>query len=298
MVLHKWRKNVGLLYILPWIIGFLGFQLYPLISSLIYSFTDLSTFGAKTFIGLDNYIYMFTKDPDFYQSLKVTLLYAIMAVPGRVAFALFIALLLHVQLKGISVFRTLYYLPSIFGGSVAISVLWRFLFQKEGGAINSVLGLANLGPLDWFSPTSALITLAIIPVWQFGSSMVLFLAALKQVPKELYEAAKMDGAAPVRVFFNITVPIISPIILFNLIIQSVSCLQEFTSAFAVTGGGPNKATYVYAIKIYQEGFSFFKMGYASALSWFLFFVIMAFTYLIFKSSTYWTYYEDGEGGGV
>jgi oligogalacturonide transport system permease protein len=293
MLLLKLKKNVGLLYILPWIAGFLGFQLYPLISSFIYSFTDLSTFDSKKFIGFDNYVYMFTKDADFYQSLKVTLLYAIMAVPGRVTFALLIAILLSVQLKGINFFRTIYYLPTIFGGSVAISVLWRFLFQKDG-TINHILANFSIPAVDWLgNPAIALISLALIPVWQFGSSMVLFLAAIKQVPKEMYEAARMDGASPIRTFFNITIPIISPIILFNLIIQSVSCLQEFTSAFTVTNGGPNKATYVYAIKIYQEGFSFFKMGYASALSWFLFVVIMIFTFVIFKSSTYWTHYEDG-----
>ncbi|MFB9278712.1 carbohydrate ABC transporter permease [Cohnella cellulosilytica] len=291
-MLARWKKNVGLLYILPWIVGFLGFQLYPLIASLIYSFTDLSTFDSGSFIGFENYIYMFTKDPDFYQSVKVTILYAIMAIPGRVAFALLIAVILSVTLKGINLFRTVYYLPSIFGGSVAISVLWRFLFQNEG-AINNILNTFSIPSVDWLgNPSIALITLAIIPVWQFGSSMVLFLAALKQVPKELYEAARIDGASAVRVFFKITIPLISPIILFNLIIQSVACLQEFTSAFTVTGGGPNKATYVYAIKVYEEGFSFFKMGYASALSWFLFIVIMLFTWVIFKSSTYWTHYED------
>lgn len=288
------KQNVGILYILPWIMGFLIFMLYPLASSFIYSFTNLSTFSSKlSFVGFENYIYMFTKDPDFYQSLKVTMLYALMAVPGRVLFALIIAVILAVELKGINFFRTAYYLPSIFGGSVAIAILWRFLFQKEG-TVNGILGVLSIPPVDWLgNPKVALITLAFIPIWQFGSSMVLFLAALKQVPKELYEASKLDGASKISTFFIITLPMISPIMLFNLVMQSVACLQEFTSIFVVTSGGPNKATYAYAYKLYLEGFSFFRMGYASALSWILFFIILILTFIIFKSSSYWAYYEDG-----
>lgn len=288
------KSLTGLWYISPWIIGFLVFMAFPLVSSLVYSLTNLSTFASNTrFVGLDNFIYMVTRDPDFFHSLKVTLLYALMAVPGKVLFALIVALLLNVEVRGINFFRTAYYLPSIFGGSVAISVLWRFLFQRQG-VVNLLLGKFSAAPVDWLGdPAVALVTLAFIPVWQFGSSMVLFLAALKQVPKELYESARIDGSGRLRSFVHITLPMISPIILFNLIMQSVAGLQEFTSAFVVTAGGPNKATYVYAYKIYLEGFSFFRMGYASALSWVLFAIILIFTFTVFKSSTYWTYYEDG-----
>jgi oligogalacturonide transport system permease protein len=260
-LLLRLKNNIGLLYILPWIVGFLVFMAYPLAASLFYSFTDLSPFNSEmSFVGLDNYIYMFTKDPDFFKSLKVTLLYAFIAVPGRVLFALIIAMILAVNLRGINFFRTAYYLPSIFAGSVAISILWRFLFQKEG---------------------------------QVNNIFEYMFAALKQVPAPLYEAAKLDGASRISTFFRITLPMISPIMLFNLVMQTIACLQEFTSIFVVTSGGPNKATYVYAYKLYLEGFSFFKMGYASALSWILFLIILIFTFLIFKSSKYWTYYEDG-----
>jgi oligogalacturonide transport system permease protein len=293
---HHSRQYTGLLYILPWIVGFLVFMAYPLASSLYFSFTNLSPLSTTTrFVGLSNFISMFTKDPDFFPSLRVTFLYALMAVPGRVAIALIVALVLAVDRKGVNILRTAYYLPSIFGGSVAISVLWRFVFQREGLA-NNFLGVFLVPKIDWLgNPHVALITLAFIPVWQFGSSMVLFLAALKQVPRELYESVRLDGAGALRSFRSITVPMISPIILFNLIMQSVACLQEFTSFFVVTAGGPNKSTYVYAYKLYLEGFSFFKMGYASALSWILFLVILAITFVVFKSSTYWAYYDDRGG---
>jgi oligogalacturonide transport system permease protein len=289
----KSKHNVGLLYILPWVIGFLAFQLYPLASSFIYSFTDMSMSDSTAFIGFDNYVYMFTKDTDFYQSLKVTILYALMAVPGRVIFALVVAVVLSAKLRGINFYRVAFYLPSIFGGSIAISIIWRFLFQKEG-TVNGILGYFSIPSVEWLgNPAIVLLTIAFIPIWQFGSSMVLFLAAIKQVPKDLYEASKLDGASRFRSFMNITLPMISPIMLFNLVMQSIACMQEFTSAFVLTSGGPNKATYVFAIKLYEEGFSFFKMGYASALSWILFILIMLFTLVIFKSSKYWAYYEDG-----
>lgn len=291
---RKPKQLVGLLYVLPWVIGFIVFMLYPLVSSFFYSLTNLSTFSANTnFIGLRNYINMFKTDPDFLKSVRTTIFYALMAVPGRVIFALAIAVILSVSLKGINFFRTAYYLPSIFGGSVAIAVLWRFAFQKTG-MVNSILTEFSMPAIEWLgNPRIALITLAFIPIWQFGSSMVLFLAAIKQVPRDLYEAARIDGASSSKSFIRITLPMISPIILFNLIMQSVACLQEFTSFFVVTSGGPNKATHVLAYKIYMEGFSYFKMGYASALSWILFIFIFSFTFIIFKTSSYWAYYEDG-----
>ncbi len=290
------RQYLGLVYLLPWIVGFAVFMAYPLASSLMLSFTDVSTMLSTTrFVGIDNFVYMVTRDPDFFHALKVTLLYALMAVPGRVVFALIVALVLAASMRGIGALRTAFYLPSIFGGSVAISVLWRFLFQRQG-VVNGLLGLFKIPAVDWLgSPKVALITLAFIPVWQFGSSMVLFLAAIKQVPRDLYESARIDGAGRARALRHITLPMISPIILFNLVMQSVNCLQEFTSFFVVTSGGPNQATYVYAYKLYLEGFSFFRMGYASALSWVLFLVILAFTFVIFKTSTAWAYYNDRAG---
>ncbi|MGG6310477.1 carbohydrate ABC transporter permease [Paenibacillus macerans] len=294
----KRKKNfqyVGLLYISPWIIGLLLFQFYPFLSSLYYSFTNFNMVSAPKWIGFDNYSKIFTGDPEFYQSLKVTGLYVVLAVPVKLAFALFIAMLLSAKLKGINFFRTVYYLPSILGGSVAISVLWRFLFMKEG-VVNHMLGGLGLGPVDWLgSPDVALYTLGLLTVWQFGSSMVLFLAGIQQIPSELYEAGSIDGASKTRMFFKITVPLLTPIVLFNLVMQMVNAFQEFTGAFVITGGGPLKSTYLYALKLYEEAFTFFNMGYASALSWVLFVIIMGVTAIIFKTSGNWVHYEDGRG---
>lgn len=287
------RDLKGYIYILPWIIGLLVFQLYPFISSFFLSFTDKTMSDTVNFIGLQNYIYMFTKDKDFWKVLRVTLMYVLIAIPGRVLFALLVALLLNAELKGINILRTVYYLPSIFGGSVAISIVWRFLFQREG-AVNLLLRLIGLpGDINWLGdPNVALWTVGIIPIWQFGSSMVLFLAALKNVPRTLYEAADIDGSGWGHTFFRITLPMISPILLFNLIMQAVGCFQEFSTAYVLTGGGPNKATFLYGIKLYKEAFTNFKMGYASALSWFLFLIILIVTGIVFLTSKYWTFYDD------
>lgn len=290
------RKNyryIGLLYILPWLIGLMIFQLYPFFMSFYYSFTNFNMVAPPRFIGLDNYREIFTNDPGFTQALKVTSLYVILAVPVKLAFALFVALILSAKLKGINLFRTVYYLPSILGGSVAIAVLWRFLFMRDG-VVNNMLGNLGIPSIDWLgNPDVALYTLGLLSVWQFGSSMVLFLAGIQQIPGDLYEAGSIDGASKTRMFFKITVPMLTPIVLFNLIMQMVNAFQEFTGAFVITNGGPMKSTYLYALKLYEEAFTFFKMGYASALSWILFVIIMVVTGIIFKTSNRWVYYEDG-----
>jgi oligogalacturonide transport system permease protein len=290
----SWKRsqNIGLLYIAPWIIGFLVFQLYPFIVSLIYSFADFSIIKTPEFVGLKNYINLFTKDRLFYHSLKTTFIYVLIAVPGKLIFALIIALILNMKLKYINFYRTIYYMPSILGGSVAVSILWRFLFARNG-LVNILLSKFSIAPIDWLgSPDVALYTISLLKVWQFGSSMVLFLAGLKQIPGELYEAAKVDGAGKIRTFFSVTLPLLTPIIFFNLIMQMVNAFQEFTSAFVVTQGGPLRSTYLYGLMLYEQGFRFLKMGYASAQSWILFIIIMAMTALVFKSSPYWTYYDD------
>lgn len=290
------KRYKGLLYILPWLAGFAVFQLYPFVYSFVLSFTDKSMAAQTNFVGLDNYIYMFTSDRDFLKVCTVTLNYVLVAVPGRVLFALLIALAMNVEMKGINFFRTAYYLPSIFGASVAISIVWRFLFQKAG-LINSILESLGASTVNWLgNPKVALWTISIIPIWQFGSSMVLFLAALKNVPKDLYEAARIDGSGRLRTFFKVTMPMISPIVLFNLIMQSVTCFQEFSTAFVLTNGGPNRATFLYGIKLYREAFTEFRMGYASALSWVLFAVILLVTGIIRITSRHWVYYSDGRDG--
>ena len=202
-------------------------------------------------------------------------------------------MLLNMKLKFVNFFRTVYYIPSIMGGSVAISILWKAMFMKEG-YINSLLSIFSIPATNWLgNPSLAIYTLSSLVVWQFGSSMVIFLAGLKQIPPELYEACKVDGASRLKMFFNITLPLLSPIIFFNLIMQLINAFQEFTGALVITNGGPVNATYLYVLKVYEDGFRFFKMGYASALSWVLFFIILIFTSLIFKSSTGWVYYTDG-----
>ncbi len=265
---NKTKGYAGYLYILPWVIGFFTLQLVPLINSFIYSFTSFSILGSPKFIGLENYRKIFTTDTDFLQSLLVTFKYVVMAVPVKLLFALLIALILNQEIKGIGAFRTLYYLPSILGGSVAISVLWKFLFMKDG-IVNRFLSLLHLAPHDWLgNPHLAIWTIGLVTVWQFGSSMILFLAGLKQIPKVLYEAAKIDGAGPFRIFWN------------------------FTPAFIITQGGPMKSTNLYGLMLYDQGFKFFKMGYASALSWILFAIILFFTGLSLKSSSSWVHYGD------
>ncbi|WP_105614682.1 carbohydrate ABC transporter permease [Vallitalea okinawensis] len=290
---YEKKDYIGYLFLLPWIIGFLLFKFYPFLMSFYYSFTDFNMINPPELIGLKNFIKIFTTDADFYQSLKVTLIYTTFSVPVKLIFALFIAMVLSMKLKGINIFRTIYYLPSILGGSVAVSILWKFLFMRQG-LVNKILSYLTIGPIDFLGdPDVALYTISMLSVWQFGSSMVLFLAALKNVPGELYEAAAVDGAGKLRTFFKITIPMITPIILFNLIMQTINTLQTFTSALVITNGGPVKSTYLYGMMLYEEAFQFMNMGYASALSWILFIIIIGLTAAIFKFSSYWTFYEDG-----
>ena len=290
---YLFRKgNVGYLYILPWIIGFLVFQLYPFITSFYYSFTDLTMLQQYKFIGLENYKNIFTQDPEFRNSLLVTLKYVGFTVPLKLAFALFIAMLLTMKFRTINVFKTFYYLPSILGSCVGISILWRILFIRSG-IVNMMLAVFHIAPIDWLgSPDLALYTVSTLSVWQFGSSMIIFFAALKQIPASCYEAAMIDGAGKVRTFFKITIPLISPIILFNLVMQTIFAFQQFTAPYLITGGGPINSTYLYSLLLYDNTFKYLKMGYSSALSWILFVIILVFTMIIFQSSKYWAYYDD------
>lgn len=287
------RQWVAYLYILPWIVGFIAFQLYPFIASFVYSLSEFSILKPMKFVGFNNYIKMFTNDRLFWKSLTVTLKYVIIAVPGKLIFALIIAMILNMKLRWINFYRTIYYLPSILGGSVAISILWKFLFSRSG-TVNSFLNFLKLPSIDWLgSPNLALMTMGLLVVWQFGSSMVLFLAGLKNIPVELCEAARVDGAGKIHTFFYITLPMLTPIIFFNLIMQMINAFKEFNAPYLITKGGPLNSTYLYGVMIYENAFSHLKMGYASAQSWVLFIIILVFTGLTFKSSPYWTFYEDG-----
>ncbi len=290
---HRRREYQAYFYLLPWLLGFLILQLYPFISSLFYSFTDYKITQHANLVGLSNYIKLLTSDADFWNSFKVTIVYTLYTVPGKLIMALAVAVFLNRNIKGINLIRTLYYIPSLFGGSVAIAILWKLMFM-DNGVINTLLQAVHLPAIQWLGSTKyALKTICLLEIWQFGSSMVMFLAALKNVPKELYESASMDGAGKVACFLKITIPQITPIIFFNMIMQTIQALQNFTSAFVITEGGPLKSTYVLGMKLYKEGFSYFKMGYASAISWIIFIVIMVVTLLLFKSSSGWVYYDDG-----
>lgn len=285
---------VGLLYISPWLVGFVLLTLIPFLSTIGFSFTEYSVLRPPKFSGFANYVTMFTQDDLFPQSLKVTAIYVLISVPLKLAFALLVAMILNQRLKGIGLYRTLYYLPSIFGGSVALSILWRMLFMGDG-LINRLLAVFAIQGPEWLGDTHyALLTVSLLQVWQFGSAMVLFLAGLKQVPEHLYEAARIDGAGALRVFFSVTLPLITPILFFNLIMQTVNAFQTFTAAFVVTSGGPLHSTYLYALLLYDNAFRYFKMGYASALAWFLFLILLVVTSLVFRSSPYWLHYMESE----
>ncbi len=286
----------GYVFILPWLIGFFAFTLIPFVASLYFSFTKYDLFSSPEFVGFDNYVRMFTNDPDFWQSLKVTFLYAFVSVPLRLIFALFVAMLLNRKTKLSGLYRTLFYLPSIVGGSVAVAVMWRMLFLKEG-VFNAVLAAVGLpSNISWLTNTkTAIWTLILLAVWQFGSSMLIFLAGLKQIPEHYYEAARVDGANKAVQFFKITMPMLTPVIFFNLVNQLISGFIAFTQAVIVTNGGdPLKTTLFYAVYLYKRSFEYYEMGYGSALAWVLLVIIAVFTAIIFKSSSAWVYYETKE----
>ncbi|MDR1174679.1 MAG: sugar ABC transporter permease [Treponema sp.] len=292
---HEREKWTGFFYIFPWLMGFLVLQLYPFIMSLAYSFTDYTLLNKPRFKAFENYVNMFSEDAQFLKTMAVTGIYALISVPGKLMFSLIVAILLNNKIRGIGIYRTVYYLPSILGGSVAVSILWRVLFMHDG-MVNRFLNLAHIPGVNWLtSPSIAIFTLSLLQIWQFGSAMVIFLAALKQIPAEMYEAAAVDGAGWFVRFFRITLPYISSVMFFNLIMQSIQALQNFTSAFVITNGGPMKSTYIIGMKLYDDAFRFYKVGYACAESWGLFFVILVLTLLVFKSSNAWVYYAD-EGG--
>lgn len=284
------NRFLGLIYLSPYIIGLLVFTTLPFLGSLYLSFTDYNLMTDPVFIGIKNYWKLFTSDRTFRKSLWVTLFYVFTTVPLKLAFALFIAVILNYRLKFINFFRTAFYVPSILGGSIAIAVLWRYIFA-DVGLVNMGLGLFGFEPVNWFGdPENALFTITLLRLWQFGSAMVIFLAALQSVDPALYEAASIDGAGKWRSFVHITLPLITPVIFFNLIMQMVQAFQEFNGPYIITQGGPLKSTYLLPLYIYDEAFKQFNMGYASAIAWVLFVIIMILTVIAFWSSRHWVYY--------
>lgn len=279
-------NTVGYVFASPFIIGFFAFTFIPMLMSLYYSFTNFNLRDDATWIGLENYMRLFN-DARFINSILVTLNFVVVSVPLRLAFGLLVAYLLTRKAKGVSFYRALYYLPTLIGGSIAVAIVWRELFSVNG-AINVLLEGLGMNAVNWFGdPSRAMFPLILMSVWQFGSSMIIFAAGLKEIPHELYEAANMDGANKLQSFLKITLPCLSPVILYNLIMQTISAFMTFTQAFVITGGGPNDATNFFALNVYNHAFSFFNMGYASAMSWIMLVIISVLTGLLLKSSKYW-----------
>jgi len=292
------KKNIkegiaGYLFLLPWLVGFFGLTLIPMIASLFFSFTQYDMLTPAIPVGIKNYVSLFA-DGRFINSLKVTFKYVIVSVPLQLAFALLIALLLKKNRRGVKVYRAMYYLPSLFGGSVAVSILWRQLFNKEG-VFNQILAVFGIEGKNWIAtPSSALNTLIVLAVWQFGASMVIFLASLKQIPEDYYEAATLDGAGKIAQFFKITLPLLTPMVFFNIVMQVINAFQSFNSAYIISNGsgGPLDSTLFYSLYLYIKAFNHFQMGYASAMAWILLIIIAAVTGLMFLFAKFWVFYDD------
>mgnify|MGYP000058091054 FL=1 len=294
--LNRWlnRESVaGIVFSLPFIIGFLLFLAVPMGLSLIYSFSDYDILSPARFAGFSNYIRIFTHDQTFISSVKATFYFALVSVPLRLVFALIVALILVRPTKAVGFYRAAYYLPSIIGGSVAISVLWRRMFAVDG-VVNSLLGLIGIpSNLPWLSNTrTAIWTLIILAVWQFGSSMLIFLASLKQIPASLYEAAEIDGASGWRTFFNVTLPLLTPTIFFNLVMQTINGFLAFTQSLIITDGRPLNTTLFYAVYMYRQAFQYGNAGYAAALAWVMLAFIGLLTFILFRTKKYWVYQQD------
>jgi len=289
----------GYVFLSPWLLGLMGVTAIPMLLSLYLSFTNydvLSPLSEVEFVGWANYRRMFTSDPSYLHSVRVTLSFALIAVPLKLATALGVALLLNRAFRGVGVFRGLFYLPSLLGGSVALAIVWVNVFNREG-AFNSLLAVFGIEGAPWVNdPRFALETLMVLAIWQFGAPMVIFLAGLKQVPLELYEAASVDGAGAWRKFFHVTLPMLSPVIFFNLVLETINGFQGFTSAFVLSNGtgGPVDATLMYTLNLYLTGFTELEMGYASAMAWVFLVAIALITTLLFATGRFWVHYSDAE----
>ena len=284
------EKTAGVVFCLPFLIGFIMFLVVPMGLSLYYSFCDYNILSPPKFTGIDNYVKMFTGDEVFWRSFKATLYFALVSVPLRLIFALIVALILVRPTKLTGFYRAAYYLPSILGGSVAVAVLWRRMFATDG-VVNAILGAFGINTsFAWLGDTrTAMWTLIILAVWQFGSSMLIFLSALKQIPKDLYEAAEVDGATSIKKFFKVTLPLLTPTIFFNLVIQMINGFLAFTQSLIITQGKPMDSTLFYAVYMYQQSFNYNNAGYASAMAWVMLLFIGLITLILFKTKRFWVY---------
>lgn len=291
---RKWlalRRNLdGWLFASPWIIGFILWTLGPMIASLFIAFTEWDLIGSPQWVGLSNVQAMFN-DTLVWQSLKVTTLYALFSVPLHITFGMIIALLLNQNIGGLRFYRTAYYLPSVLSG-VAVALLWRWLFSGEFGLFNALLSYVGIKGPSWLGdPDWALPSLIFMSLWGVGAGAIIYLAGLQGIPTDLYEAAEVDGAQGWNRFWNITLPMMTPVLFFQLVTGFIGALQVFTQAFIMTNGGPNNATLFYLLYLYQNAFQYFRMGYGSALAWVLFIYILVLTLVVYRTSDIWVYYE-------
>lgn len=287
------RREAIWAYILisPWIVGFILFTGGPMIASLVFSLSRYDIAKPLQLIGFLNYVKVFTGDPKFWHSLQVTLTYAIVAIPLGLTVGLALALLLNTKAPGIAVWRTVYYMPSVVSG-VAVSILWMYIFNPRFGIINWILGWFNIRGPGWLAdPQWALPALIVMSLWSVGGGMIIYLAGLQAIPTTLYEAATIDGANTWQRFWRISLPLITPVIFYNLVIGIIGTFQYFTQAYVMTDGGPAEATLFYNLYLYNNAFRYHQMGYASALAWILLLIVLILTLLIFRSSAAWVYYE-------
>ncbi len=275
---------------MPFIIGFFVFLLVPMGISLYYSFCDYDIISPPKFIGARNFVGLLTNDDTFWKSMKATVYFALVSVPLRLIFALFVAMILVRPTKATGFYRAAYYLPSIIGGSVAVAILWKRIFAIDG-VVNQLLRMVGVdASISWLGNTkTAIWTLIILAIWQFGSSMLIFLSALKQIPKELYEAADVDGANKIVKFFRVTLPLLTPIIFFNLVMQTINGFLAFTQSLIITQGKPMDTTLFYAVYMYQQSFQFNNSGYASAMAWVMLLIIALITLFLFRTKRYWVF---------
>lgn len=280
-------------FLIPWLIGFVGLTVGPMAYSLYLSFTRYNIFTAPQWIGLDNYVRMFTDDPAFVQSAQITLIYVLIGTPITLAAALGVAMLLNFRDRGAGFFRSSFYAPSLIGGSVSVAIVWRAMFSEEG-PVNSILSSVGIDLGGWVgNPSLVLPMMILLSIWQFGATMVIFLAGLKQIPKELYEAAEMDGAGPWHRFRAVTLPMLSPVIFFNLLLGLIGAFQVFASAYIISNGsgGPAGMTNFITLYLYKRGFSDGQMGYAAAIAWVLLIVVAVIAFILFRTQRSWVHYS-------
>jgi multiple sugar transport system permease protein len=294
--LRRREAIMGYVFAAPWIIGFVLFIAGPMLASITLSFTNWDLLSPIEFVGFSNYSKLLFNDPLLYQSLKVTSIYAFVSVPLQVVLGLVLAILLNQKIKALSFFRSIYYLPSVIGG-ISVAIMWRWILGTQFGMVNTLLSYVGIeGPAWLGDPQWVLVSFIIMSLWGTGGAMLIYLGGLQGIPSELYEAADVDGAGPIPKFLRITVPMMTPVIFFNMIIGIIHALQEFVAPFVMTGGGPHNSSLFLVLYLYRNAFQLFQMGYASAIAWVLFIYIMILTALVVRSSAVWVYYEGSARG--